>query len=187
MGKLISHDDVTTRILDRFKKDIRICISLLVVVPLGFSTKFYSGYGQKWVRDSLGGVFYEIFWCLVVYLFCRKLRIGVIAAMVLLGTCCLEFLQLWHPFFLEYLRSSFIGRTILGTSFAWSDFPYYFIGCVIGWLWLHKVSYPGKRHVVSSLRVLSEGAARSSPFQISKVYQKRSDRSVLEKAQRCHP
>ena len=151
MGKLISQDDVASKIWDRFKKDIRICISLLVVVPLGFYTKFYVGYGQSWVRDSLGGVFYEIFWCLVVYLCCRSLRIGVIAAMVLFGTCCLEFLQLWHPPFLEYLRSNFLGRTILGTSFAWSDFPYYFIGSGIGWLWLSKISYPGKRQVVRSL------------------------------------
>ena len=81
----------------------RCLLALLVVVPLGFYTKFYVGYAQSWVRDSLGGVFYKIFWCLVVCLFCRSLRIGVIAAMVLSGTCCLEFLQLWHPPFLEYL------------------------------------------------------------------------------------
>jgi hypothetical protein len=46
----------------------------------------------------------------------------------------LEFIQLWHPTFLEFLRSNFIGRTILGTSFNWSDFPYYLAGCAIGWL-----------------------------------------------------
>ena len=139
MDKLIDHDDLTVRILERLKQDIQIYVSLLVIVPLGFSTKFYTGYGQIWVRDSLGGVFYEIFWCLAVYLFCRRLRIGVIVAIVLVVTCCLEFLQLWHPLFLEYLRGNFIGRTILGTSFSWSDFPYYFIGCGIGWLWLKKL------------------------------------------------
>lgn len=139
MDKLVDHDDVTTRILETLKRDIQIYVSFLVIVPLGFSTKFYLGSGQSWVRDSLGGVFYEIFWCLVVYLFCRKLRIGVIVAIVLVVTCCLEFLQLWHPPFLEYLRSNFIGRTTLGTSFSWSDFPYYFIGCGIGWLWLKKL------------------------------------------------
>jgi hypothetical protein len=139
MNKLIDHDGMASGILERLKQDIQIYVSLLVIVPLGFFTKLYSGYGQIWVRDSLGGVFYEIFWCLVVYLFCRRLRIGLIVAMVLAVTCCLEFLQLWHPPFLEYLRSFFIGKTILGTSFSWSDFPYYFIGCGIGWLWLKKL------------------------------------------------
>lgn len=139
MDKLVDHDGMASRILERLKQDFQIYVSFLIIVPLGFSTKFYSGYGQGWVRDSLGGVFYEIFWCLMVYLGCRKLKIGVITVIVLVVTCCLEFLQLWHPPFLEYLRSSFIGRTILGTSFAWSDFPYYFLGCGIGWLWLKKI------------------------------------------------
>ena len=139
MGKLIHHDHVATRIWGQLKQDILIYISLLVIVPLGFSTKFYSGYGQDWVRESLDGVFYEIFWCLVFYLFCRRLKAGIIAAIVLFGTCCLEFLQLWHPPFLEYLRGNFIGRTVLGTTFCWSDFPYYFIGSCIGWFWLKKL------------------------------------------------
>lgn len=139
MDKLVDHDGLTVRILERLKQDIQIYASLLIIVPLGFSTKFYSGYGQSWVRDSLGGVFYEIFWCLVVYLFWRRLRIGAIVAMVLVVTFCLEFLQLWHPPFLECLRNFFIGKTVLGTRFSWSDFPYYFIGCGIGWLWLKKL------------------------------------------------
>lgn len=57
MGKLIHHDDVVTRILEGVRQDIRIYISLLAIVPLGFFTKFYSGYGQNWVRDSFGGLF----------------------------------------------------------------------------------------------------------------------------------
>jgi hypothetical protein len=46
-----------------------------------------------------------------------------IAWVVLAATCCLEFLQLWHPPLLETLRSHFLGATILGTTFEWSD-PY---------------------------------------------------------------
>jgi hypothetical protein len=139
----IFHDDVVSKICDYLKKDVSIYLFLLIIVPLGFSTKFCSGYGQSWVRDSLGGVFYEIFWCLVVSLFWRRLKTGLIAAMVLFGTCCLEFLQLWHPPFLEYLeylRSYFMGKTILGTTFSWSDFPYYFVGSGIGWLWSKRLS-----------------------------------------------
>jgi hypothetical protein len=72
------------------------------------------------------------------------------AIVVLLATCALEFLQLWHPPFLEYLRSSFIGRTVLGTSFAWLDFPYYVLGCWIGWLWMRWLQGSWQRR---SLRV----------------------------------
>jgi hypothetical protein len=129
-------------------------ISLLIIVPVGFYSKFYRGPGANWVNNSLGGVFYEIFWCLITFLIADILkkpdplkktgyyRETVIAAIVLIITCMLEFLQLWHPPVLESLRSTFIGRTVLGTTFTWSDFPYYFLGTGIGWIWMRIVSSP---------------------------------------------
>lgn len=111
-------------------------ISLIVIVPIGFFSKFYSGPASHWVNDSLGGLFYEIFWCLVLLLILPKAKPLFIAIPVLISTCVLEFMQLWHPPFLEFLRSYFIGRTILGTTFTWNDFPYYFVGSAMGWWWL---------------------------------------------------
>jgi hypothetical protein len=114
-------------------------LSILIITPIGFASKFYQGLAAAWVNNSLGGLFYEIFWCLVAFLFFPKCKPWKIAAIVLTITCLLEFLQLWHPPFLEFLRGNFIGVTILGSSFAWSDFPYYFLGSGIGWLWLHWI------------------------------------------------
>lgn len=115
----------------------RLLLVLIFVTPLGFYTKFYTGPLQDWVNNSLGGVFYEIFWCLVLALLFRRLRPVSIAGVVLLVTCALEFLQLWHPPFLESLRVNFIGATILGSSFTWSDFPYYLIGSIMGYYLLN--------------------------------------------------
>ena len=47
-------------------------------------------------------------------------------------TSILEFLQLWHPAFLETIRESFIGRTLIGTTFSWPDFPHYAAGSALG-------------------------------------------------------
>ena len=110
--------------------------SLTIIVPIGFYSKFYGGPAAAWVNDSLGGVFYEIFWCLLILLFLPKVKPWIIALSVLVVTCILEFMQLWHPPFLEILRSNFMGRTLLGTTFAWTDFPYYFLGSGIGWFWI---------------------------------------------------
>jgi len=121
------------------KINILTIISIVVILPLGFLTKFYSGPAGEWVNNSLGGVFYEIFWCLVVLLFFPKLKSLKIAISVFIITCCLEILQLWHPWFLEVIRSNFIGVTIFGNSFNWFDFPYYFIGSLLGYLWLYKI------------------------------------------------
>ena len=111
-------------------------VSLIIIVPIGFYSKFYRGPAAAWVNDSLGGVFYEIFWCLLILLFLPKVKPWIIALCVLVVTCILEFMQLWHPPFLEILRSNFMGRTLLGTTFTWTDFPYYFLGSGIGWLWI---------------------------------------------------
>lgn len=116
----------------------KIILSLVVIVPAGFYTKFYRGPGASWVNDSFDGVLYEIFWCLLAALFLPNVRPALIAAWVLTLTCILEFLQLWHPPFLESVRSHFLGAVILGTTFDWTDFPYYFAGSAIGWFWLKK-------------------------------------------------
>jgi len=119
------------------KQRIMTVVSLLFIIPAGFYSKFYTGPAAEWANNSLGGFFYEIFWCLLIFLFSEKIRQWKIAVSVLLITCGLEFLQLWHPLFLEIPRSYFIGRTVLGTTFSWYDFPYYFLGSAAGWLWMN--------------------------------------------------
>jgi Protein of unknown function (DUF2809) len=130
--------------LTRLRTAIPGLISIAIVVSAGRYSKSYRGPAYHWVNDSLGGVFYCILWCLVVGLLLPSVRAGLIAAAVLIVTCILEFMQLWHPPFLEYLRSFYLGRTILGSYFDWSDFPYYFAGSALGWLWLHAVRPPNR-------------------------------------------
>ena len=111
-------------------------ISILIIMPLGLYSKFYSGQAARWVNDSLGGVLYVIFWCLFVFLFLGNTKPWKIATGIFAITCLVEFLQLWHPLLLQYFRSHLIGRTVLGTTFTWFDFPYYLVGGGIGWLWM---------------------------------------------------
>ena len=118
---------------------LRAAAALAAVVPLGFAAKFYPGPLAGWVNNSLGGTFYEVFWCLVAVALFPSVRPAVAGVAVLLATCSLEFLQLWHPPLLEALRSSFIGVTILGRQFAWSDFPYYFVDAATGWAMLTRL------------------------------------------------
>jgi hypothetical protein len=113
-----------------------ILISLLSVVPLGFATKFYHGPGAHWFNDYAGGILYEVFWCLSASFIRPTAHTFRIAAWVFGFTCFLECLQLWHPAFLEVIRSTFVGRTLIGTSFTWWDFPYYTAGCGMAWWWM---------------------------------------------------
>ena len=111
-------------------------LALVGLAPLSLYTKVYAGPAAAWVNNSLGGVFYVLFWCLLVFWCLPRVAPWRIALAVLAVTCLLEFLQLWHPPLLEWLRSFWFGQILLGTTFAWSDFPYYFIGAGLGWLWM---------------------------------------------------
>ncbi|WP_017318819.1 ribosomal maturation YjgA family protein [Mastigocladopsis repens] len=118
--------------------------SLLIVIAMGFFFKYYTGLAHKWLNDYGAAVFYEIFWCLFAFLFFRsRAAVRQIPLWVFIITCILEFLQLWHPPLLEEFRTTLIGKWLIGTTFAWWDFPHYVLGCLLGWLWLRQLHGKG--------------------------------------------
>ena len=118
-------------LLSHIRQRKGILIILVILIPIGLLTKIYTGPGMSWVNYSLGGVIYVIFWSLFVSLFYRKPQVWQPALWVLLVTCILETLQLWHPQWLEAVRKTFPGRAMLGTSFSWLDFVHYGFGFII--------------------------------------------------------
>ena len=121
-------------------------LSIAIVVPLGFGLKFYPGPLRGWVNDSLGGVAYEIFWCLVLFaIWPRRSAITPIVIGVFVATCMLEILQLVDHPVLARIRGNFLGLTLIGTTFVWSDMLYYVIGCALGWLWLSALARLDRR------------------------------------------
>ena len=114
---------------------------MLFLIPLGFATKFYQGPGMAWIGDYGGAVLYEIFWCCVAALIWPRGSALMIALWVFGITCLLECMQLWHAPFLEAIRSNFLGRTLIGIAFKWSDFPYYVLGSASGWGMLRLIQW----------------------------------------------
>ena len=120
--------------LGKARSRLRIALALVLVTPLGFGFKFYRGPGHVWFNDYGAGLLYEVFWILVFLFFWpTKRALRRISAWVFVVTCALETLQLWHPPFLELIRSTFLGRALIGTSFVWWDFPHYVIGTALGY------------------------------------------------------
>ncbi|MFH1278602.1 MAG: DUF2809 domain-containing protein [Candidatus Eisenbacteria bacterium] len=121
----------------------RILLSLLLVTAVGFGCKFYGGPAAGWVRNSLAGAFYEIFWCLSIFLVRRRPSPAKIALSVFAVTTALEFLQLVRHPALEPIRANFVGQALVGNQFTWADFPYYVAGCFAGWVWMKKLKRSG--------------------------------------------
>jgi len=123
---------------EKIRSRIGLIIAIFIITPAGFFIKFYHGPGQNWVANSFSGVLYEIFWILLIKLLFPKFENFKISSGVFIVTAMLEFLQLYHHPFLEFIRQNFIGRTLIGNSFSWTDFPYYIAGCTIGYILLQK-------------------------------------------------
>lgn len=135
------------------RRSIRFLVSLALLIPIGIATKFYHGPGELWIQYHFGGVVYEIFWCLLIACLLRHQSVFRIALSVFLVTCVLECLQLWHPPFLEWIRASFIGRALIGTSFSLLDFPHYFLGCLLGSFWARWA----RRELISDAASMAAG------------------------------
>ena len=124
-----------------FNYRLALLASIVLIVPLGLATKFYRGPGQEWLNNSFGGIPYEIFFILLVVFIWPQVSAVKAAVAVCLVTCLLECLQLWHPPFLEAIRATLLGRLLLGNTFQWTDFPYYFIGSFLGWAWVRGIQH----------------------------------------------
>lgn len=120
---------------------LRILLTVAIVTPLGFAAKYYAGPARWWLNNAAASIAYELFFMLLIFLICpRKGAITRIALGVCAATIALEFLQLWHPAWLQTIRGTFLGRALLGTTFVWSDLPIYPVGCLLGWLLLRRLS-----------------------------------------------
>jgi hypothetical protein len=89
-----------------------------------------------YLRDAAGGISYVLVFVMLFGALMERASSSAITGSVLIATCCLEFLQLWHPLWLEACRRTIPGRLLLGTTFEWMDFPPYFIGAALGWMML---------------------------------------------------
>lgn len=107
--------------------------AILLIIPLGLATKYYAGPARDWVNNSLGGILYVIFFSLFFSVVFSRARTWKTVTLVLLATCLVEVLQCWHPAFLERARSTFIGVTLLGNSFSFSDLLHYLAGALLSW------------------------------------------------------
>jgi hypothetical protein len=114
------------------KKKIFLFLLIFIIVVLGIGTKYYRGWQSELINNKFGGVFYVLFWMLVLYSFFPRLSITKNAVIVFLTTSMIEFLQLLNLQLLTILRASFIGRIIFGTTFCLQDFIFYGIGAVLG-------------------------------------------------------
>lgn len=117
---------------------------LAAAVPLGIGSKLYAGPGEAWVRGHAGGVLYVVFWCLLVLWIRPQLPPWRVGAAVLAATVAVEISQLWHPPFLEAVRSTSVGHALIGSTFGCWDLPHYAAGMLLAVAIARWAARPGR-------------------------------------------
>ena len=106
----------------------------LALVPVGFWLKYYRGGDEQWWANNWGSsLAYEwFFMSLSLVVWPRRRAVAPVAIGVALATMMVEFGQLCQAPWLVAIRSTFVGRTVLGNSFSWWDLPAYPMACALG-------------------------------------------------------
>ncbi len=126
----------------RLKKHrIYIFLMLCLLVPLGLGTKFYNGPFEGWVHSFAGDIFYPMFWLFLIFFMKPEWPVTPVSGVVFLACTLIEITQLFSTPVLQFLRSSFIGRTLIGTHFIFMDILYYAMGCIFGAFIYHRIKH----------------------------------------------
>jgi hypothetical protein len=113
----------------RMSKRTVYAILLLLLVPVGLSTKFSTGVADDWVYDYGGDIFYPAFWYFLIKLLRPDFPKAKAALIVLLFCITVEMSQWIDMPLFRWGRHHFLGRVLLGTDFSWWDIVYYAVGC----------------------------------------------------------
>lgn len=110
---------------------------MLVLISIGIVSKNYHGAGANWLNNSLGGIIYVIFFACFFSLFYRFSHTVIIGVFIV--SCLIELSQLYKPLWLVTIRTSFVGRYLLGNTYSATDFIYYASGAILAFPLLRKL------------------------------------------------
>jgi hypothetical protein len=114
------------------RKRFFLCLSITILLGLRFFA--LRGTAVDGFANHANGSLYVIAWIFFTLVLAPRLAPLPVCIAALLGTCAIDFLQLWHPPLLEAVRATLPGRLVLGSTFMWGDFPAYGIGALLGWI-----------------------------------------------------
>lgn len=107
---------------------------VVVTIALGLPTRVMRDNLPQWYTMYAG----DFLWAMLVYfMFCfllKNLRSKTILIISLLFACTIEFTQLFHPVWLEHLRSIKLCSLVLGHCFLFSDIIAYSLGIILAFI-----------------------------------------------------
>ncbi len=113
------------------KRNVYYIIVIIIITILGFGSKHYHGIYEHIINNKIAGLWYVVFWTLLIRFFSPRIPLYLLSGIVLMTTIALEFTQLLSFEFMQTLRNFYVIRAIIGSHFSWSDLPFYFGGSIV--------------------------------------------------------
>ncbi len=112
-------------------------LMMLVIIALGLPSRTMQAHLPSWYVQYFG----DYLWAMLLFfgfaLILQKSNTLQVAMTTLVFTYCIEISQLFHPPWLEYLRSIKLFALLLGYNFLWADLVTYALGIFTGALIEH--------------------------------------------------
>jgi hypothetical protein len=106
---------------------------IVATILAGYYLRYYQGPLQAWVHRLSGGFLVVCFWVFLLSVFLPGLRTRSLAVTITAFACGVELSLLIHQPMVTYVRGAFIGRSVVGPPFAWSDLAAYLAGGLIAY------------------------------------------------------
>jgi hypothetical protein len=115
------------------RRDPRIYLTIMaVILAFGLPARIVQDQLPTWYTLYFG----DYLWAMLMFFICalilRNMSTFKVVAAALLFAYAIEISQLFHPNWLEYLRSIKLFALVLGYGFLWSDIAAYTLGIFTG-------------------------------------------------------
>jgi len=105
---------------------------MIVITALGLPARTIQDQLPTWYVQYFGDYLWAMLLFFVFALILRNLSTFKVAVATLLFAYTIEISQLFHPQWLDYLRSIKLFALVLGFTFLWSDIGAYTLGVLTG-------------------------------------------------------
>lgn len=116
---------------------------IIVTILAGLLSRKLTVLTESWVHLYIGDVLWALMVFFITAFLFSKTRSLLIALLALIFSFSIEFNQLYHAAWIDFIRSNSLGGLILGFGFLWSDLICYAVGITTGllidFLYLKKI------------------------------------------------
>jgi len=128
------------------KPAFALCVMLLSAA-MGIASRRWGYLLPSFLADFAGDTMWALAFFALFRMVLPRLKLWQVALLTFGFAIGIEFSQLWHPLWLDFLRQTKAGGLLLGFGFRWSDLICYASGSALGFLFFCGLEPDGKEVV----------------------------------------